>query len=85
MFRLFPKTEKDVEEMLRRLKEITGQVKNHHLKRLLCLFWEDQLFLERFKTAPASKWIHHSYLGGLLEHTLSLTGLVLRIPVITMG
>jgi 3'-5' exoribonuclease len=28
--------------------------------------------------APASKWLHHTYLGGLLEHTLSLTQLVLK-------
>ena len=28
--------------------------------------------------APASKWIHHNYLGGLLEHTLSLAELVLK-------
>jgi 3'-5' exoribonuclease len=29
--------------------------------------------------APASKWLHHNYLGGLLEHTLSLAQLALRI------
>jgi 3'-5' exoribonuclease len=34
--------------------------------------------MKRFKMAPASKWLHHSYLGGLLEHTLSLAQLVLK-------
>ena len=75
----FPKTEKNIEEMLRSLIEISEQVKHPHLSRLLHLFWEDCLFLERFKTAPASKWIHHNYLGGLLEHTLSLAQLVMKM------
>jgi len=74
----FPITEKNVDEMLQSLIEISQQVKNEHLARLLRLFWEDAPFLERLKMAPASKWLHHSYLGGLLEHTLSLTQLVLK-------
>jgi 3'-5' exoribonuclease len=74
----FPMTEKNIDEMLQSLIEISQQVKNEHLGRLLRLFWEDAAFLERFKMAPASKWLHHSYLGGLLEHTLSLTQLVLK-------
>ena len=74
----FPKTERDVEEMLKSLMDIAEQVKSPYLSRLLHLFWEDGAFVERFKTAPASKSVHHSYLGGLLEHTLSLAQLVSR-------
>jgi 3'-5' exoribonuclease len=74
----FPKTERNIDDMLKSLMEISQQVKNPHLHRLLHLFWEDNRFLERFKIAPASKWIHHNYLGGLLEHTLSLAELVLK-------
>ncbi len=74
----FPKTERNIDDMLKALVEIGRQVKNPHLHRLLSLFWEDDRFLERFKIAPASKWIHHNYLGGLLEHTLSLAELVLK-------
>jgi 3'-5' exoribonuclease len=75
----FPKTEKNVEEMLRSLVEMSQRVKDPYLCQLLHLFWEDGPFLERFESAPASKWIHHSYLGGLLEHTLSLTQLVIKM------
>ena len=75
----FPTTEKNIEEMLGSLIEISQQVKDPHLYQLLRLFWEDGPFLERFKAAPASKWIHHGYLGGLLEHTFSLTHLVIKI------
>jgi len=74
----FPKTERDIDDMLRSLIEIGQEVKNPHLDRLLHLFWDDTDFVERFKIAPASKWIHHNYLGGLLEHTLSLAQLVLK-------
>ena len=74
----FRKTERDVEEMLKSLVDIAEQVKTPCLNRLLHLFWEDGAFVDRFKTAPASKSVHHSYLGGLLEHTLSLAQLVSR-------
>ena len=74
----FPKTERDIDDMLKSLMEIGLDVKNPHLDQLLHLFWEDSDFIERFKIAPASKWIHHNYLGGLLEHTLSLAQLVLK-------
>ena len=75
----FPMTEKDIDEMFLSLLEICRQIKNPHLVRLLQLFWEDESFVKRFKMAPASKWLHHNYLGGLLEHTLSLVQLVLEV------
>ena len=74
----FPSAEKDVDEMFQSLLDISQQIKNPHLSRLLQLFWEDESFTKRFKMAPASKWLHHNYLGGLLEHTLSLVQLVLK-------
>jgi 3'-5' exoribonuclease len=75
----FPMAEKDIENMHQSLIEIIRQVKNPHLHQLLNLFFEDDSFIARFRMAPASKWLHHTYLGGLLEHTLSLTQLVLKI------
>ena len=72
----FPTTERDVDQMCDSLIQISQQVKNPHLRNLLNLFWSDRPFLEGFKKAPASKQIHHAYLGGLMEHTLSLTQLV---------
>ena len=74
----FPIAEKDIDEMFHSLVEISQQIKNPHLNQLLQLFWEDESFIKRFKMAPASKWLHHNYLGGLLEHTLSLVQLVLK-------
>jgi len=74
----FPMAEKDSEEMFQSLIEITAQIKNLHLRQLLKLFWEDESFVKLFKIAPASKWLHHNYLGGLLEHILSVVQLVLK-------
>lgn len=74
----FPMAEKDIDEMFHSLIEISQQIKNPHLSQLLQLFWEDESFIKRFKMAPASKWLHHNCLGGLLEHTFSLVQLVLK-------
>jgi len=74
----FPIAEKNVDEMFQSLLEVSQEVKNPHLGQLLQLFWEDESFIKLFKMAPASKWLHHNYLGGLLEHTLSLGELVLK-------
>ena len=74
----FPITENDIEGMFQSLVDISRQIKNPHLNRLLQLFWEDESFVKLFKIAPASKWLHHNYLGGLLEHTLSVVQLALK-------
>jgi 3'-5' exoribonuclease len=74
----FPTTEKDIDEMLKSLIEIGETIGNPHLRRLLSLFWEDKDFVAKFRKAPASKKIHHAFIGGLLDHTLSVSGLVLK-------
>src|SRR5215472_17298853 len=43
-----------------------------HLRGLLEAFLDDEEIAGRYRRAPAAKHIHHAYLGGLLEHVLSL-------------
>ena len=74
-----PATERDIDQMLDRLIRISQTVGNKHLSRLLAAFLEDKAFVDRFKTAPAAKKLHHAYLGGLLEHTLSIAMLIQAI------
>lgn len=74
-----PATARDVDQMLGRLVQISQIVENQYLSRLLSAFFEDKAFVDSFKTAPAAKKMHHAYLGGLLEHTLSIALLVLAI------
>jgi 3'-5' exoribonuclease len=62
----------DVQKMVRSLRTVLNQVDDTHLKALIDLFWKDRGFMDLFKKAPAAKNFHHGYLGGLLEHTLSV-------------
>jgi 3'-5' exoribonuclease len=74
-----PKSTHDPEVMAAELTAILRGIKNPHLLALAEAFFADEEFMDLFKRAPAGKSIHHSYLGGLLEHTLSLTKLILRV------
>lgn len=67
-----PATEKNVDEMFARVREIVGTIKNPHLVRLTQAFLADEPLMQRFRTAPAAIALHHAYIGGLLEHTLAL-------------
>jgi 3'-5' exoribonuclease len=69
----------DVNQLWQQLKDLAGQVKNQHLQRLLQSFLADRTFVEQMKQAPAAKSMHHAYLGGLLEHTVSVTRLLGRV------
>jgi 3'-5' exoribonuclease len=71
-----PSTDRDIDQMFRRLRDLIGTVGNEHLARLLAAFFEDPGFVASFKKAPAAKKMHHAYLGGLLEHTLSIARLI---------
>lgn len=68
-----PATTKNRDQMLERLKKILGTVTDPDIKALVDLFFEDDEFVRELSTAPAAKKMHHAYVGGLLEHTLSVT------------
>jgi 3'-5' exoribonuclease len=72
-------SERDPDEMFDELLAIGRTVKNPHLLKLLGAFFKDEEFVERFKRSPASKTIHQSYAGGLLEHTLSVTKIIAHL------
>ncbi|NLA75538.1 MAG: HD domain-containing protein [Deltaproteobacteria bacterium] len=65
-------TPHDTSAMIKELKGIVRAIKNPDLRDLINAFLSDHLFLERFRQAPAAKNFHHGYIGGLLEHTLSV-------------
>lgn len=69
----FPTSEKDIDEMYSELLGIIDTVEDKYLKELLDgLFRKDEAFIERFKKNSAAKSVHHGFIGGLLEHTLSV-------------
>jgi 3'-5' exoribonuclease len=67
-----PKTTKDVDELWRTLGEFVAGFKNEHLKALIENFMRDPEIAQAYRTAPAAKTLHHAYVGGLLDHVVSL-------------
>jgi 3'-5' exoribonuclease len=68
-----PVSDKDIDEMYAELLGIIGTIGNTYLSRLLHNFFDDEEFAARFKFHSAAKSVHHGFVGGLLEHTLSVT------------
>jgi 3'-5' exoribonuclease len=67
-----PKTTKDIGELWQTLAGFVATFRNPHLKALVELFMSDQEIAERYRNAPAAKSLHHAYIGGLLDHVVSL-------------
>ncbi len=74
-----PQTSRDIEGMFKRLVKRMDSITTDYLKALIDAFFKDKEFVNKFKTAPAAKKMHHAYIGGLLEHTLSMTSLADKI------
>jgi 3'-5' exoribonuclease len=70
-----PSTEKDLDLLFEKFKNTKDSIENPFLRKLLDLFGDDFDLMQRFKVAPGGKLWHHSYLGGLLEHTLNVVDL----------
>jgi 3'-5' exoribonuclease len=67
-----PATERNIDRMFERLKKLSESLRKDYLRDLFRAFWSDTAFVSQFKHAPAAKKMHHAYIGGLLEHTLSM-------------
>ena len=76
---LVPVVDKDRDALLSHLDELIASVENSYLKELLKLVFTDSEIRQQFKDAPGGKLWHHNYLGGLLEHTLSVTDIADRV------
>lgn len=71
-----PVSSKDINEMYNELLGLIGSIKNTYLKQLLeAFFVKDEDFKKKFCLSSAAKAVHHGFVGGLLEHTLSVTKL----------
>ena len=68
-----PVSSKDIDEMYNELLGYISSVKNTYLSKLLHIFFDDADFAKAFKFHSAAKSVHHGFVGGLLEHTLSVT------------
>ncbi len=70
-----PHTRKDVDELWSALVRCVDSFTDPSLQALVQSFLDDPIFAAAFREAPAAKSLHHAWLGGLLEHVVSLLGL----------
>src|SRR5882672_10676784 len=67
-----PKTTKNVDELWQTLTDFVASFQNQHLKSLVQSFMSDPEIAAAYRNAPAAKTLHHAYIGGLLDHVVSL-------------
>lgn len=71
-----PVSKKDITVMYKELLGYIGSIENSWMKKLLeAFFVEDEAFIRAFQKSSAAKTVHHGFVGGLLEHTLSVVKL----------
>lgn len=74
-----PHTKNDVEKMYAQLLEYAASIRNPWLNKLVGGIINDPRLAGCYKRAPAAKVMHHAYIGGLLEHVISLCGLAREV------
>jgi 3'-5' exoribonuclease len=67
-----PKTTKDIGELWQTLAGLVASFRDPYLKALVEAFMADSEIAEAYRNAPAAKSLHHAYIGGLLDHVVSL-------------
>ncbi|MBP3958939.1 HD domain-containing protein [Gemmata sp. G18] len=67
-----PQTEQSIPKLTERLRNYLLRLSNPHLRALAECFLMDDAFMRAFTTCPAGVKLHHAYVGGLLEHTISM-------------
>src|SRR3954471_7394947 len=67
-----PKTTKSIDELWQTLAAFVSGFQNPHLKALVHAFMTDPEIAQAYRNAPAAKTLHHAYIGGLLDHVVSL-------------
>ena len=76
---MLPATTRDVGELWAELEASVASLVNSDLKRLLTALLADAALAQAYREAPAARQLHHAWLGGLLEHVVSLLGLADRL------
>jgi len=76
---LLPAAKANVSEILQDIQKIINNIHNRYLLTLLHSFFDDPEFCDQYKKAPGGKLWHHCYQGGLAEHTLSVTKIVIML------
>ena len=79
-------TKKNRQEIFEKIKTyIHNYIKNPYLKRMMLDFFDDHEFCRLYIKAPGGRLIHHGYVGGLLEHSLEVVEICLKITDLYPG
>ena len=71
-----PVSSKSIDGMYQELLGLIQSIENSYLRKLLeDFFVKDTNFAKAFRNSSAAKTVHHGFVGGLLEHTLSVAKL----------
>ncbi len=81
----FPESEASGEALKAEYFRIIGEIKNPALKQLFSILNEKKEVLEKYFFYPASIGVHHIYVGGLLEHSLSMARMAAHVVSIIGG
>jgi 3'-5' exoribonuclease len=74
-----PHTKQDISKLLDRLKTAVRKVSDPHLRALAESYFIDDEFMRAFARCPAGVKIHHAYVGGLLEHVVTMMDIADKI------
>jgi 3'-5' exoribonuclease len=74
-----PHTKQDVSKLLERLKGTVRKVADPHLRALAETYFIDDEFMRAFARCPAGVKVHHAYVGGLLEHVVTMMDVAEKI------
>jgi 3'-5' exoribonuclease len=67
-----PKTTKNIDELWQTLRDFVASIRSPHLRSVIQAFMADPEIGAAYRNAPAAKTLHHAYIGGLLDHVVSL-------------
>lgn len=76
---LLPSSDRNPQEMFAEVVALLDTLEHPAMKALAKTYMADEFLMDAFRTAPAAVRLHHAYLGGLLEHTLTLMQIADRI------
>ncbi len=71
----FPASDRNPDDMYSELRSVVAGMQCEPLRHLCSAVIDDPEVAPKLRVAPAAKNVHHAYLGGLLEHVLSMCGL----------
>jgi 3'-5' exoribonuclease len=74
-----PHTKHDISKLLERLKAAVRKVSDPHLRALAESYFIDDAFMRAFARCPAGVKVHHAYVGGLLEHVVTMMDVADRV------